>query len=72
MGKHTSAYFSGYCPELNKSMDIRVDFEEIRPLGERMIYYKKTGYSCEHGSWNGCNSNGDDGGECPIFKSANM
>ena len=51
---------SGYCPELRKEMAISIDVEN-RPS------FAKRGYSCEHASWNGCDSNGDCGEDCPLF-----
>ena len=72
MSKHIRSTYSGYCPELDKQMSITVDFEEIQLLGEMIAQHKKTGYSCEHGSWEGCNSNGENGADCPIFKLAHM
>ncbi|WP_195277390.1 hypothetical protein [Anaerotruncus rubiinfantis] len=58
---------SGYCPELKKGMTISIDVEKHMFLGENRPSFAKRGYSCEHASWNGCDSNGDGGEDCPLF-----
>lgn len=72
MSKHVAATYSGYCPELEKQVSIQVDFGEVNLPRQMASQYKKTGYSCSHASENGCNSNGPNDEECPIFKSANL
>lgn len=71
-----SKIFSGHCPELNRNCNIRVNFAEINILGENHSQYKKTGFSCEHGSNYVCKtensrdySNYNNSG-CPIFNRA--
>lgn len=70
MGRKIAVMTSGFCPEVNKNMRIRVSFEELNFIGDMNTYYKKIGFLCEHYSENGCTTCGSTGSDCPLFRAA--
>jgi hypothetical protein len=44
----------GFCPELNKEMEIVVDVEEKRFLRESTPKRAKRCFTCQYNSFNGC------------------
>lgn len=56
------------CPYCHKPVEVRVEFEPLNVCGDPQTYYKKMGYRCSIGSMYGCEWNGEDSSDCPIFK----
>ena len=67
-----SVICSGYCPELDRENEIRVDFVEIMTLGAPKMQYKKDGFFCEHRDDHDCKTENmrRSGVGCPIYHSA--
>lgn len=67
MGRKVTVMASGFCPEANRNMQIRVTFEELNMLGSRETHYRKVGFLCDHYSEHGCSTCGSTGSDCPLF-----
>lgn len=61
---------SDFCPETEQNQTIEVTFAEVRMVGNPAPGYKATSYFCEYANDHGCNSNGSNGANCPLFKAA--
>lgn len=60
-------YITGYCPEHDCQLTIRVGYSYIPICGADHDCYKKMDYFCEYG--NDCKSQ-DEYGRCKLFMSA--
>ena len=70
MGRKIALMASGFCPEVNRNMQIRVTFEELHLTTTLNTQYKKMGFHCEHRSEHGCTTCGSTGSDCPLFRAA--
>ncbi|MBE6105971.1 hypothetical protein [Anaerovibrio lipolyticus] len=60
----SSASHTGYCPMINDTYTIDVEYASVSILGQSQTNYKKTGFECPN--VDSCNHL-DSYGQCPLF-----